>query len=409
MIPECTDKKQIYKFGFYGLLKNLKFFEPYLWIYFLTSGLTLLEIGILLSVREAIVYIFEIPSGVLADRFGKKNELVLCFVFYIFSFIMFFFADNIYMFAIGMALYGFGEAFRSGTHKAMIMEFLDYNKVKESKSRVYGLTRSYSNIGSVISSIAGVFIILFSPDISYLFLVAIVPYLLDLVLILTYPEYLNTKQDTSFVFKDFLKENILSIKYAFSTKKLNTLILESSSYHAIFKTLRDYIQPIVLAIGVYYILFNQFSFDENILIYVGLIYALAQLVSVFATRNAYRLEKYISSNKILNLAWLLTAISIIVLGLMIYNIYVVVISFVLFYLYLNIRKPFMVEKIATNTDSGKRASVLSIESQITSLIIIILAPILGYISHTYSIRIMLISFGMLMLIMYIFKPKQKSA
>ena len=409
MIPDCTDKKQIYKFGFYGLLKNLKFFEPYLWIYFLTSGLTLIEIGILLSVREAIVYIFEIPSGVMADRFGKKNELVLCFIFYILSFITFFFADNIYMFIIAMALYGFGEAFRSGTHKAMIMEFLDFNKVKESKSRVYGLTRSYSNIGSVISSLAGILIILFSPDISYLFLVAIIPYLLDLVLILSYPEYLNAKQDTSFIFKDFLKENLLSIKYAFSTKKLYRLILESSSYHAIFKTLRDFIQPIILAIGVYYILFDQFSDDENLLIYIGLIYALAQLVSVFATRNAYRLEKYISSSKILNLVWILTAISIIVLGLAIENIYIVILSFVLFYTYLNIRKPFMVEKIAANTESGKRASILSIESQVTSLIIVVLAPILGYIGHTYSIKIMMISFGILMLTMYVFKPKEKSA
>ncbi len=409
MIPECTDKKQIYKFGLYGLLKNLRFFEPYLWVYFLVSGLTFFEIGILVAVREAIVYIFEIPSGVFADRFGKKNELVLCFILYIFSFIMFFLSSNIYMFVIGMALYGFGEAFRSGTHKAMIMEFLDYNKVKESKSRVYGLTRSYSNIGSVLSSISGIFIILFSPDISYLFLVAIIPYLLDLVLILTYPEYLNAKQDNSFVFKDFLKENILSIKYTFSTKKLNILILESSSYHAVFKTLRDFIQPIILAIGVYYVLFSQFSDDENILIYVGLIYALAQLFSVFATRNAYRLEKYIDSNSILNIVWLLTAISIVMLGLMINNIYVVVISFVLFYVYLNIRKPFMVEKIANNTESNKRASVLSIESQITSLIIVILAPILGYLSERYSIKVMLVSFGVFMLIMYIIKPKQKSA
>jgi len=37
--------KDIIKFGFYGLLKNLKFFEPFLWLYFLVNGLSLLEIG----------------------------------------------------------------------------------------------------------------------------------------------------------------------------------------------------------------------------------------------------------------------------------------------------------------------------------------------------------------------------
>ncbi|MFA7423200.1 MAG: MFS transporter, partial [Acholeplasmataceae bacterium] len=117
-------KKQITKFGFYGLLKNLRFFEPYMLIYFLTSGINLFYIGILFSIREIIVYIFEIPSGVIADRYGKKTELVICFLFYITSFVIFFIGREFYIFVIAMILYALGEAFRSGTHKSMIMAFL---------------------------------------------------------------------------------------------------------------------------------------------------------------------------------------------------------------------------------------------------------------------------------------------
>lgn len=397
-MKNIKNNRQIYKFGFYGLLKNLRFFEPFLWLYFLMNGLNLAEIGLLYAVRETIVYVFEIPSGVFADRFGKKNELVLCFLFYIASFILFALSNQFYTFMIAMIFFGFGEAFRSGTHKAMIMQYLDVNEMRESKTQVYGLTRSYSNIGSAVSSVIGVVLILFTPDLSYLFFFAIIPYVADLLLILSYPSYLNTKEETSFTFKSFLKENVESVKYTVKTKGLNLTIFESASFNAVFKTIKDYIQPIVLGLGISMILFTQLSEDENIKIYMAIIYFVAQFLSIFVTRNAYKLEKYFKGNTIITTMWFATSITAIVLGMFIHSFYVVLIAFVLFYVYLNIRKPYMVEKIGNLSVSNKRASVLSIDSQITSLIIIIIAPLLGFISDTFSIGVMMISLGFAMFI-----------
>lgn len=400
---------QIKKFGFYGLLKNLKFFEPFLWLYFLLNGLSLLEIGTLYAIREAIVYIFEIPSGVLADRFGRKNELVLCFMFYILSFVMFFLSKEYWMFVIAISLYGLGEAFRSGTHKAMIMQYLDENNLKESKSQVYGLTRSYSNIGSAISSIGGVILVLFTPNLSYLFLIAIIPYILDLVLVLSYPNYLNNKIDSTFSLKEFLKESYNSVKYALTTKKLNTTLLNSSAYSAIFKTIKDYIQPIFVGLGITVLLFTNFTMDENLKIYLGVVYFIAHFISVFATRYAYVFHRYMTKSSITSLMWILTAFTCVLLGIFIENIYTVIISFVLFYAYLNVRKPFMVERIGDKSVNEKRASVLSIESQITSLFIIILAPLVGFISDTFGIHITMITIGILMIIVELFYQTKKRA
>ena len=73
---------QIWKFSAYGFLKNLRFFEPYLLIFLIGNGLSLFQIGILYGIREAITYIFEVPSGIIADYFGRKQELYMCFTFY---------------------------------------------------------------------------------------------------------------------------------------------------------------------------------------------------------------------------------------------------------------------------------------------------------------------------------------
>lgn len=395
-------EKQVRKFGFYGLLKNLRFFEPFLLLFFLENGLSFIQIGLLYSIREAIIYIFEIPSGVFADRFGKRNELMICFILYILSFIGFFLAYDFIMFAVAMVLFGFGEALRSGTHKAMIMEYLDINHIKERKSKVYGFTRSYSNIGSTISSIIGIILILITPDIRYLFLVAILPYIADTFLILSYPSYLNQKQDVTFNFKDFLKENVMSVVYVFKNKQLLNNVIESSGFTAIYKTVKDYIQPLLIAIGVI-VIFKDLSLADNEKIYLGVIYAIAEFISIFVSLNAYKLENIFDPKRILQMIWYIASLTLIVMGIFSHNLIIIVLAFILFYAFQNIRKPFMVEKIGNASNSDKRASVLSIESQITSLFIILFAPLLGYLADHFSIGSMLVSIGVLMVVIGLLK------
>lgn len=395
-------KRQITKFGFYGFLKNLRFFEPYL-LYYLTiiSGLSLLEVGLLYSIREMIIYIFEIPSGVIADRFGKKTELIFCFMFYIVSFIVFYFATQYYMFIIAMVFFGFGEAFRSGTHKAMIMQYLDVNKINMPKSRIYGRTRSLSLIGSMVMSIISIIFIIWLPEVRLLFLLSIIPYLMDMGLIISYPKYLNDKEDSVFNLKEFAKENFRAIKYALTDKKVRKLLVESSSYQAGFKSIKDYIQPIIIALTSSFILFKAFTLDDNLKIYIGGIYVLIYLVSSIASRNAHIVVKKFDNKRTINFMWLLSGIIMLFLSFYLNNIYIIFFSFLIYYVFLNIRRPLMVELVGEATNPKKRASVLSVESQITSLLVAIFAPILGYIADQ-SMQALFIFVGIMMVLIFIF-------
>lgn len=397
------NKRQIYKFGLYGFLKNLRFFEPFFIVFLRQSGLEYLQIGLLYSIREVIIYIFEVPSGVIADRYGKKTELVICFIFYILSFIVFFLGTNFYMYIFAMVLYGLGEAFRSGTHKAMIMTYLDRNDIKESKSKIYGKTRSYSLIGSTVSSLAAIGLYFYFSSIAWLFIIAIIPYLLDMLLIMSYPSYLNEKQDSSFSFKGFIKENINSVKYVFKEKKLLKLLIGSSSYNAGFKSVKDYIQPLIEAIALSVILFATLSTVDNTVIYIGVIYAFIYLVSSFASLNAHKFSACFSKDKVIGVMWILSGISFLVLSIYTNNLFILVFVFLLIYVFLNIRKPLVIENIGNASDDNKRASVLSVESQFTSLLIAIFAPILGYIADVHSISIMLFFVGCAMSIIYILR------
>jgi MFS family permease len=391
---------QITKFGFYGLLKNLRFFEPYMIIYFLMSGLDLFLVGILFSIREIIIYIFEIPSGVIADRYGKKTELVICFIFYIFSFLLFFVADQFYLFAIAMILFALGEAFRSGTHKSMIMAFMDQENIKSSKTKIYGLTRSYSLIGSMIASLVSIGLVLYLPEIRFLFLVAIIPYILDLLLILSYPNTLNQKRDISFSFKSFIKHNIDNIKYTFKTSSVRNAVFNSASYQATFKSIKDYIQPILISMSMGLLIFNQFDEDEHTKIYIGIIYAIIYLISAISSRNAYRIKSVGRPSALIAYIWLFTAIVIGTLSFFLDSLLIVGFMFMLLYVMMNIRKPLMVERIGDVTDDDKRATVLSVEAQTSSLLIVIFAPLIGLLAD-YSMSLMFMIFSGIMFIIFI--------
>lgn len=393
-------KGQLIKFGFYGLLKNLRFFEPFLYVFLFQNGLSLFQIGLLWSIREFTMYIFEIPSGVIADRFGKKNELVACFIFYILSFTLFFIGRDFPVFVLAIILFGLGEAFRSGTHKAMIMNYLDYHELKENKSQIYGLTRSYSLIGSFVSSLLAIGLSLLVGELRWLFIFSIVPYLGDILLILSYPNYLNERRDEHFSIAAFFKHTLEALVYSFKTINLRSRLIASASYNAMFKSLKDYIQPVIVSLGIGWISYESSTLELREKLVIGLMYGIIYLFSSVITRNAYRLSHYFSSKQIVYTTWFLTALTFVGLSLFGSSIVVVGLAFLALYALLNIRKPFMVEQIGDATIGDKRASVLSIDSQITSLLIIIFAPLLGWISDEFGLDIMFISVAIALVVTF---------
>jgi MFS family permease len=333
--------------------------------------------------------------------YGKKVELIMCFIFYIISFIVFFFATSFWMFAIAMILFGLGEAFRSGTHKAMIMGFLDHNGIKETKTKIYGQTRAMSLVGSMVMSIIAIIFVLWLPELKYLFLMSIIPYLLDVLLIASYPSYLNEKRHSDFNLKTFLKQNVENVKYTFKDKKVRRLVFDEALYQAGYKSIKDYVQPLIIALSVTagLVAFKNFSADENLKIYLGIIYAIIYLISSFASRNSYKIAKKVNHFSLINIMWLLSAITAIVLSLFIDNLFIIFASFVVIYIFMNLRKPVMIEEIGNATDKEKRASVLSIEAQLASLLLVVFAPIIGALAD-YNMKLMFIVVGAIMISIY---------
>ena len=78
----------LFRFCLYGFLKNQRYFEPFLMLVFLDQGFSFFLIGLLLACRDLTVNLLEVPSGAIADSFGRRGAMVISFVAYIISFLI---------------------------------------------------------------------------------------------------------------------------------------------------------------------------------------------------------------------------------------------------------------------------------------------------------------------------------
>lgn len=394
--------KQITKFNFYGFFKNLRFFEPYLVFFLMGLGYSLFQIGILYSIREAITYIFEVPSGIMADQFGKKKVLLMCFVFYMISFVFFFWSLNFCILIVAMIFFGLGEAFRSGAHKALILSYLEHKSWYTHKGFVYGRTRAYSLLGSSLSAFISILMVLNLPSIRWVFLISLLPYLIDFMLVLSYPSALDEKTESVTSVKSFYKESLNAIKTIFSESGLMKIVISSATFDGVFKTLKDYIQPVLVslitAIGITKI--GSDSAGDQLTVYLGLVYGVFYIFSALASRNVYRLTQRYSPSSVFNRMYDLMGVALVLLAFALNQDYLIMTILVFFSLYVmkDSRKPVFVDFSSNYMKKDQRATVLSIESQLRSLLVVALAPILGWVADQFSLQIMFLGIGGLIII-----------
>ncbi|MBW2344692.1 MAG: hypothetical protein JRF53_11880 [Deltaproteobacteria bacterium] len=359
-------------------------------------GLSYFMIGVLIAFREIMVNIMEIPSGAIADLRGRRRSMIFSFVAYIISFATFGLTGTAAMegrlaqhtllplLFLAMFFFAIGDAFRTGTHKAMIFMWLYIHGRSDERTRVYGYTRSWSKIGSAVSVVLACFFVFATSNFIYVFFFAIIPYLLNIINFLGYPKELDGKiaEDLSIgKMARHLKETlVVSVKQA----SLRRLILESMGFEGFFKAFKDYLQPILkaAAIPLTALLFSgiQLSDEQKSVVLIGPVFFVLFGLSALASRNAYRLVKSPGrEDRTARMLWgWSVVIFLVLLPAMYYGIHWIMITgFVVLYVIQNLWRPVLISRFDAHSDKDKGATILSIESQAKSSSTMVIAPVLG--------------------------------
>jgi len=100
------------------------FILPIYVLYFRYYQITLFQIALLAAIFEATVLVAEIPTGLLADRFGRKLSVGIGYFLYAVSGLIFIILRSLTGFIIAEILFGLGEAFVSGAGEALAVDSL---------------------------------------------------------------------------------------------------------------------------------------------------------------------------------------------------------------------------------------------------------------------------------------------
>ena len=380
---------QYYKFCLYGFLKNLRFFDAFLVLFLLESGLDFLLIGVLYSIREITLSVTEIPSGVIADALGRRRTLVTSFALYILSFLMFYVAAGFFWFAVAMFIFALGDAFRTGVHKAMIFDYLKRNNRENQKVDYYGHTRSWSQAGTALSSLLAGFIVFYTGSFRLIFPATIAPYIVDMFLVWSYPKYLDGKNipfSFSLIIKEF-KEVLAAFFHSFRKITFIRVLTSSSLYTGYYRAVKDYIQPLLKQYALALPLLAFLNNDQKIAVTVGIIYFVIYLLTAVASHNAGRFAALFSGLfKTMNLTILIGLFAGIITGVVFSQEFYVaaIIGFVVILVIENLRKPVGTALVANLSKQQAWATTLSASSQAKSLIAAMLAPLIGWLADKYN-------------------------
>lgn len=397
---------QFYKFCAYGFLKNLRFFEPFLMLFFLEKGLDFLQIGTLYAAREVCVNIIEIPSGVIADSMGRRRSMAVSFLSYIVSFVVFFFSQSYWVLFLAMLVFAGGEAFRTGTHKAMIFDYLKMHNWGHLKTHYYGHTRAWSQAGAALSALIAAFLVFWQGSYAPVFLFTIIPYVLDLFLILSYPANLDGPRHTSdkTVASEF-SSVIKSLMKSLKSKELLRAIANQSLYSGYYKAFKDYLQPILKNFALALPVLLALQDDQRTALITGFVYAILYLITAYASRSSGKLSERFETlavplNSMLFMGILFGVVSGIAywLGAPL----LAIILYVGIYVMENLRKPMGIAYVTERMDEASLASALSVESQAETLFAVVIALMLGFFSNLWGLGLGLLVVSGICLILALF-------
>ena len=262
--------------------------------------------------------------------------------------------------------------------------------------------RSFSNLGSSLSAVLGTLCIVFSPDLVAIFYFSIIPFLIDFLLVASYPSYMNNiageadaQSSGSSSIWNSVMQPLRNLSAVLQDSLKRRALISSSVGVAVFKSTKHYIQPIVLQyldqlpVGSSEGQEDNSELTNTAAITLGILYSVYFLFSAIASRFSYLLLERCNGAEKLAMDVMLVVFALIAtsigLSLQLNVPLVAVVLFVFLYMSHNVRKPIASIMVAELGGKKQRATLLSVESLLSALFASCLAPICGQIAESFSI------------------------
>jgi MFS family permease len=327
-------------------------------------GMSLVEIGLLESIFHLTGMIMEVPTGFIADRYGRRTSRILGRVIAFIGCLIMVGTHSFSGFAVSFVLQALSYNLESGAGEALIYDSLVQSGKEEEYMKFRGRNEIFFQLAQMLSLLIGGAVATYSYDLAYIITALINLAAIFISFSFEEPQISKTQSGES-LFKHMKQ----SLNAVWDNRGVLPYVFHLEVFSLYYTTLHFY--------------FQNFMKDNGHAEYqIGLILAAASVLGALTALVSYRIEKLLGEKNVIILTGILPGILFTVIAVtraetvsLIMLSAVEGLMFVVFGDYINKLIP-----------SEYRATLLSFEAMIFSIMMIGFFPVFGYISQNYGFK-----------------------
>ncbi|HLD22173.1 MAG TPA: MFS transporter [Patescibacteria group bacterium] len=331
------------------------------------------------------IFLLEIPTGAIADYFGRKYSLALGAAVQVIAAVLYGTFPHFGVFLLAEVLFAAAIALMSGADKALLYDSLQEAGKEKESTKLFGRAHSFELFGILVSALVGG-VIASSFGLNAPMLFTAIPYVVAVIIALSMRE-LTVHQNVS------------------ESKRYSDILRKGFTYLYHHKELRPLVgDAILVSASAYFViwLYQLLLTNNGIpIVYFGSVHAGLVAVEMLIAANFIFFEKWFRSAKLfIVFSALITSVAFILTAVF-PNMYMIVFFIVFAGGFGLTRSEFLSAHMNTFIPSPQRATILSSISMFQRFLLVVLNPIIGYIAD-HSIRSALVIVGVLPLLSLLF-------
>lgn len=363
------------------LIKISKWFNlvmPVVVLFYQNNGMDMQEVFTLKAIYSVAIVGMEVPSGWMADVWGRKKTLFAGSILGATGFLIYSFSFGFWAFVVAEVILGIGHACVSGADSAMLYDSLKASGKTEQYTKNEGRITSAGNFAEAFAGILGGLLATISLRTPFYFQFVVAAIAIPAAFTLVEPKIHTIEHIHS------LKKIVRNIKNTLThNHNLRISILLSAITGTATLTFAWLVQPYFIAIGLPVEMFGIFWTALNLTVGVSSVFA--HRVEIFFGKT-YSLYAIIG---LISLGYFLSGIFISIWG----------IAFLfLFYLVRGIASPILKNYINQYAQSETRATILSVRDFIIRIIFAVIGPLLGWMTDNINLESAFILAGVIYLV-----------
>jgi len=351
-------------FQVFAFLARLDLWDAVYVLFLLGRGFSLAQYGVLDSLWYAGTLLFEVPTGALTDRYGKRISFLLSLFSTSLAFLVIASTRSFFVMSAAFALWGFASSFETGTYSAFLFDSLKELNSESAYERLFGRVTTLQILASALGGVIAGYLAGIDLSLPILGTALISLLLCPLVLLFREPRVASARDLN---FRLHIRE---SVRYIWDRPLVAALLGYGAIMGAALWALRIFYQPLLRSSGA----------PVQV---IGLSYVAFKLLAAAGAHVSHSIHRRLGVI-VVYIIPLGLAIAVLALGFVVTP---VILSLILVVFFIEgLYQPIVSALLNQNVPSCKRATIISLGSFVSCGISLLVNTPLGWIGDALSLR-----------------------